>query len=294
MNAAAPRCLAHILFFTADPLAKLDAPLASLRRQRAGDVRVTVVSGHVFEADDASPGDIEFLRFPGESPLQLRRRIPEIAAAASWIVVLEDHNHLHERWLSDLRRALLAAPAEATAVVGGSDNRTSTDPWSWANFLLVQGFYWTPCQQPLPEPLFFNVAFRRELIPPRRYALGEFEVLANKDMMSQASFVSAFPVNHVQFRKFPSVLHYHWCNGRTTGAMMARNAPDGFRHVLRHARRVAGARLRSLAQVIRSHPKAGLLPGGTMARIRVLAFCHAAGTLAGGLLGEGRTPWRLE
>ncbi len=288
------RYLAHVIFFTGHELRKLDPVLSSLRRQDSGDVRITVVSGHARVADDANPGDIEVLRFPGESTLHLRRRIPEIAAAADWVVVLEDHNHLHDEWLSEMRRALLAAPASATAVIGGSDNLTSTDAWSWANFLMVLGFYWTPLPSLPPEPLFFNVAFRRDLFPSRGYALGEFEVQANGALMAQTSCRTAFAIDHVQYRQFPGVLYYHWCNGRATGSMMARNSPDGYRQVVRHARSVAGVRMRQLAGVIRNHPKARALPRGTLARTWCLALSHAAGALAGGIVGEGRAPWSLE
>ena len=288
------RLLAHMILFTGDPLKKIEPVLRKLRREDARDIRVTVVSGRSADADDSNPHNVEVIRFPGESTLHLRTRIPVFAGQAEWVILLEDHNHLDDNWLRNLRCALKEAPAHVGAVAGGADNRTSTDPWSWANFLVVLGFYWAPCSRPPAEPLFFNVAYRRDVFPPHTYGLGEFEMETTEALMSHETSAMPFPVDHVQFRSFPNVFYYHWCNGRMTGAMMRHNKPDGYAHVVRHAKWVAGGRMRLLEDIIRTHPKSGLLPAGTIARVRLLAFCHAMGALVGGLIGYGRAPWALE
>lgn len=284
----------HLILVTGDPLQKLEPVFASLRGQVAADIRTTVVSGNVDHLDEPNPEGVDVVRFPGESTVQMRQRIPVLAGDAEWILLLEDHNHLHATWIAELRRALDLAPPEVCAVIGGADNRTSTDAWSWANFLNVLGFYWAPIQGRPAEPMFFNVAFRRSILPERSYALGEFEVAVTEQLFAGATSTHPFPIDHVQFRRFPGVLTFHWWNGRLTGAMMREQTTGGFAHVVRHAVRVAGDRAGRLARIIRGHPGAARLPAGTVARVRLLALTHAAGALAGGLFGPGRSAWKLE
>ena len=286
--------LAHMIFFTGDPLKKIEPIIARLLSDNPEDILVTIVSGRAAEADEREPHGVQVMRFPGESVLHLRQRIPEIIGDAQWVILLEDHNHIDDGWLSDLRRTLAEAPEHVTAIMGGADNRTSMDPWSWANFIMVLGLHWAPCAQPPAEPLYFNVAFRRGMFPAKRFALGEFETEALARLMTCDSSATPFPIDHVQYRAFPGVLYYHWCNGRMSGAIMRQNTKDGYRHVTRHALRVVGKRMRLLEKIVKTHPKAGKLPPGTIIRTRILAVCHAAGALAGGIIGYGGAPWQLE
>ena len=282
----------HLFLVTADPLRKIADVLAELAELPPG-VRLTVLSGCAHDPEGRSIAGARVLRFPGESTFDMRRRIAELAGRAEWLLLLEDHNRVERSWLSRLRRAVKAAPAEVQVILGGADNCTSIDRWSWANFLMVLGFHWTPRQGEAGEPMFFNVAFRRTLLPAHRMEAGEFEVHA-MDTLTEKSVASDFAIDHVQFRRFPEVFFYHWCNGRVTGAAMRRHHPDGWWHVLRHARRVGGTRVRQLATTIRRHPGATDLPAGTLARVAVLSACHAAGAVYGGLVGPGDAARHLE
>jgi hypothetical protein len=282
----------HLFLVTADPLCKITGVLAELANLPPG-VRLTVLSGCVHDPEGGVIPGARVLRFPGESPFDMRRRISELAGDVDWLLLLEDHNRVHRLWLRRLRRAVATAPAEVQAIVGGADNCTSIDRWSWANFLMVLGFHWTPNQREAREPIFFNVAFRRTLLPAQRMETGEFEVRV-MDSLMENWVASDFAIDHVQFRGVPGVFFYHWCNGRVTGAAIRRHHPDGWSHVLRHARRVGGRRIRQLATSIRRHPGSGDLPRGTLARVAVLSACHAAGAVCGGLLGPGDAARHLE
>lgn len=289
---AATKTFVHLLVVTGEPLAKIAAVLRELADAPA-DVRVTVVSGCAVTDDELGLPGIRLERFPRETPLELRRRVPELAGEAEWVLLLEDHNHVDRAWLHQALAAIAAAPGNATTVRGGADNRTSTDAWSWANFLMVLGFHWTPLHEESLEPLLFNVALRRERLPTVRLEVGEFEIRALAALEERPA-TGDFPVDHVQHRPAPGVFFYHWCNGRVTGAIMSRHHPDGRWHVLHHAQRVAGQRIRQIAEVVRRHPSAARLPPGTVARVAMLSICHAAGALYGSVFGLGDAARHLE
>lgn len=284
--------LVHLFVVTGDPLSKIGGILRELASPPP-EAAVTVLSGCTITDDALKLPGIRLARFPGETPLELRRRVPELAGDAEWVLLLEDHNHVDRAWLDLALASIAAAPSDATTVRGGVDNLTSTDPWSWANFLMVLGFHWTPCQRESHEPLFFNVALRRACLHSGRLDVGEFEI-KSLIALEERPAAGDFPVDHVQFRRPPDVFFYHWCNGRVTGAAMRRHHPDGWWHVLRHARRVAGERIRQLAEVVRSHPSAERIPRGTLARVAMLSVCHAAGAVYGGAFGRGDAARHLE
>lgn len=286
------RTLIHLFVVTGDPLAKINDVLRELA-DPPPEVDVTIVSGCAIADDAEGLRGIRFARYPGETPLELRRRVPELAGDAEWVLLLEDHNHVDRDWLNRALASIATAPAHATTVRGGADNLTSTDPWSWANFLMVLGFHWAPLQSDAQEPLFFNVALRRARLLSSRLEVGEFEIKALTTLEEQPT-AGNFPVDHVQFRRFPGVFFYHWCNGRMTGAVMRQHHPDGWRHVLRHAQRVTGTRIHQLAEVVRRHPSANRLPAGTLTRVAMLSLCHAAGALFGIAFGMGNAARHLE
>lgn len=289
---AGQRDSVHLFMVTGDPLSKVRPVLAELANLPP-DVRLTVLSGCTTDPEQTDIPGATLLRFPGETPFDMRRRISELAGDPEWLLLLEDHNHLDRSWLERLRQVVASAPADVQVVLGGAENRTSTDRWSWANFLMVLGFHWTPQQIDAVEPIFFNVAFRRSLLPSHRLEAGEFEVhllatLAEKGMAAD------FAIDHVQFRRFPGVFFYHWCNGRVTGAAMRRHHRDGWQHVLRHAGRVSTTRISQLSTSMKRHPDAAALPAGTMFRVALLSACHATGALYGGLFGPGDAARHLE
>jgi hypothetical protein len=289
-SASRPRV--HFIVVTGDPLAKL-APVLRELVNRPSEAEVTVLSGCAVTDDELTVPGIRLLRFPGETPFDLRRRVPEVAGDVEWVLLLEDHNHVDRAWLGRALASIAAAPKDATTVRGGADNLTSTDPWSWANFLMVLGFHWTPLQSEAVEPLFFNVALRRARLLGNRLDVGEFEV-KTLALLEEQPAAGDFPVDHVQFRRTPGVFFYHWCNGRVTGSAMRRHHPDGWWHVLRHAKRIVCKRTRQLGDVVRRHPAANRLPAGTLSRVAILSFCHAAGAIYGGIFGVGNAARHLE
>ena len=179
-------------------------------------------------------------------------------------------------------------------VVGAATNTRSTDKWSWANFLCVLGFHWAPEIQTPLEPLAFNVALKRAVLGRDRLALGQYESEIVPLAMKAARADPGFSVDHMQFRKLPEVVYYHWCNGRVTGAGMREFTARGMNQVYDHARDTCFLCQRLLREVLRHHPLKSELPRGTTVRIQLLAAAHSLGALYGGRFGAGRAPWALE
>jgi hypothetical protein len=182
-------------------------------------------------------------------------------------------------------------------IVGAATNERSTDAWSAANFLSVLGFHWAPVIPRPVEPLGFNVAIRRKLLGHDRLQLGQYEMQLVPRAMEAVEADASFPVDHVQYRRFPQVLYYHWCNGRVTGSFMRKYDPAGFRKAWDHAANTClgrQRRQRRLRAVLRAHPLRHTLVRGTFLRLQLLAITHSLGSLWGGIFEEGRAPWELE
>lgn len=290
--------LLHIVISTADGPEKCDRALAALLPDLGvGDVRLTLLHGGSASPDTLrrwAGTPVELRHFPGETVWHLRRRLPELVSDCEWLLLLEDHNQPLPGWLPALREVLARTPAGTTAVLGATSNLTSTEPWSWANFLTVQCFHWTP-QLSIPvRPLPFNAAFRRRLLPSGPWTLGYFETQVMRTLMRQATGDAGFPVDHIQHRPFPGVLRYHHANGRATGAYLRQHAATPARHLGIHLLHVLLQRPWQAFQQTRHHPLAGSLPRGTRARMYALSIAHAAGAVHGFLRGEGRALELLE
>jgi hypothetical protein len=258
---------------------------------------VTVLSG----VNSPDLGDLRefgprvtFRHFPGESVWHLRARLPTMAGSFDWVSILEDHNLPLPDWPSRLRRVLAQSPDDVSAVFGATSNLTSTGKWSWANYLAIQAFHWTPQMWQPAKPLPFNLAIRTRLLPTGHWKLGEYETTVIASLMPHAVANASFPVDHIQHREFPGVLAYHWANGRATGAFMRTHAVSKTRSLLGHLAYVLVIRPTQSEAAINRHPLRVTLPAGTFARTYVLALAHACGAAFGFFAGPGDSPWRLE
>lgn len=285
----------EVFIVTAEPVEKVLPVARVLGKSRLETFSTHVLSG-AEEIGDLSKicETVNVSHFPGESVFHLRSRIPALAGNCEWVVILEDHNLIEESWPKHIQAALERCEPGVTALIGTATNTRSTDKWSWANFLCVLGFHWSPEIRVPLEPLGFNVALRRSLLGREGLALGQYEYEIVPKAMQAARPDPSFPVDHMQFRRFPEVVYYHWCNGRVTGAGMREFMSGGKRHVYKHARNTTFLRQRILRKVVRSHPLRADLPGGTCLRTQLLAIAHSLGAIYGGWFGVGRAPWALE
>ena len=289
------RFLVEIVVCSSEGPAKIYPLLRTLTPRAGPDVRFLVLCSEraTEPVEDFGPY-VQFRYFPGASAIDLRGHVPAEAASSRWTVVLEDHIHVGTDWLQALTQTLKQVPEDTTCVIGTAENLTSLEPWSWANFLNVQTYHWSPNLVEPVQPLGFNIAYRRRLLPDRSLKPGEFEVACVPELMKKPYASAAFPADHVQHRFLPEVLYYHYCNGRVSGAAIRDYHPDGLRHALRHAVYNFGPRRREVNKLIRDHPNCSMLPAGTGWRVAVLAACHSVGAVVGGIAGPGRAAWALE
>jgi hypothetical protein len=290
-----PRGFLNVFIYTTEEPEKTYDVIRQLAPRLSPDVRVVVVhSLSSKQAPEDFGPNVSFHHIPDEPAIALRALMPAFAGDVEWVCILEDHVHVDAGWLDNILTELKSMPDDVTCLIGSACNLTSLEPWSWANFLNVQVFHWTPnLVEPL-QPLGFNMAFRRRLLPKHAMGHGEFELTCVQDCMANPRGSTNFAANHVQHRFLPEVLYYHYANGRVTGAAMRKYHSGGMLHVLRHALHNAGRRRRTVDRLIREHELYSDLPRGTRWRVGLLALCHSAGAVLGGLAGAGRTPWALE
>jgi hypothetical protein len=103
-----------------------------------------------------------------------------------------------------------------------------------------------------------------------------------------------FVVDHIQYRSFPSVLGYHFANGRATGATLRTQVGRPAGLLARHLAHVLVVRPWCSRKVMRQHPQRHQLPRGTGWRLAMLLAAHACGALVGFMAGPGQSMWQLE
>jgi hypothetical protein len=282
-----------VLVLTGEAPARICGFVDELLAAEDTDLEVMVVSGSRGWAEIPLGPRAALRLFPGESVFDLRRRIPMLAGGARWVILLEGHNKPVAGWQAGLRKQLAALPEGCDALLGYVENLTSTGVWSWASFLHTFAFHWRPDRDRPATPSVTNIAVRGARLPARTLRLGEFEVEILPGLKATAAQAPGFALDHVQHLGWASASLNHWCNGRVTGALMASCLTRGSGVARRHARAVVTARLVEIDSFIGAHSSRHELPAGTLARVKWLALCHAAGALWGAQFGAGRAAERL-
>lgn len=290
----------HIFLVTAEGADKCVPALQRIWDDMTDGVQVTLLSGarpaeaannthlHAFHG-------LELHHYPGQSVWHLRQHIGELLHGATWMLLLEDHNLPLLDWLPRLMATLRHTAPATQAVFGTTDNLTSVGPWDWANFLAVQVFHWSPGSAATVHVLLFNAALRVNRLPPPPWKLGTFESVAVPSMAAQAELSAAFPVDHIQYRRFPAVLGYHFANGRATGAQLRAHSHRPLLGLVAHMAYVLIKRPLLSAQTICRHPRRRqALPKGTWWRLPVLLWAHTCGAVVGWIAGAGQAMWELE
>ncbi len=270
-----------------DRASKVSALMASLHSQLLPGVTISYLTGCI---GDPGPADFQVWHFEGENHFQLRSRLPELVGDCEWVVLLEDHNAIDGDWIPAILDAVDRAHADTQIVVGPLSNKRSTEPWSWASFLVGSGLHWAPRPLvPIP-PNRFNCAIRRSIFGSARLEEGEFEFQTLPGMIGQTELAPDMVVDHIQHQTITSALQHHWCNGRAAATLF----PGGRPQALMHIKIMGTKRTTVVRDAIRAHPERAQLPPGTNARIFCLCLMHAAGCWWGTTFGTGRAAWELE
>lgn len=286
----------QIFIVTAESPEKCAPALERIWPDLVPEVGVTVLSG-----EDRAVSDDLAIRFPGlridhhagESVWHLRQRIGGLVAGSNWLVLLEDHNLPQPGWLPGLLAQVRQADDRVGAIFGATCNQTSTGPWDWANYLAVLVFHWAPLTSSLVFPLVFNAAVRVASLPAHPWVPGTLEQ-AMPSLAQHGHMSASFVVDHIQPRSFPSVLGYHFANGRATGATLPLRGLRPVGLLVAHLLHVLAVRPWRSLRVMRRHPQGHQLPRGTGWRLAMLHAAHACGAVVGCVAGPGRSMWQLE
>ncbi len=281
----------HIVIVSGDPWSKSRASIDRLAPRLTGRMRLTLVCGQADTAPFPEHPRMTQSLFPGESIFQLRTRLPTLLVESGWVAVLEDHSVPTDSWLDAVMTAIAEADADTLAFTGTAVNLDSTSPWSWANFLFNFYQHWNPTEADRLTGTVATTLFRRDIVGARPIPLFHFEeFLLGRQMIVRNDMA----VNHVQHTTFWEATTHVIDNGMVYGASIRRNAPSPRRASIDSVRWVLGGRMRDMAGVLARHPARGVLPAGTLLRLRWIAWCHSLGVVKGILFGGGRAHVRLE
>lgn len=152
--------------------------LAVLREQLTPADRLIVLDGTETGPEvssEALPHGVPYqhIRRGGGSAFHLRREIGQIADG-DVVALFEEHTIPGPGFFAAARELFAADPALAAIKILGR-NDTSSDAWSWANFLLAFAECIHPADACPPSMIGTSAVIRRSALPAGRYELGAWE-----------------------------------------------------------------------------------------------------------------------
>lgn len=291
-----------IVIATTHPWPEIRGCLDSLRDQAAAHGAEIVVAdgdgaGLPEDADRHYP-NIKRLVRRGASVFSLRAfGISE--AAGDIVAITEDHCRVAPDWCERILEAHREHP-EAAAIGGAVENAARSSLIDWANFALVFSPFMPPIRNGESEliALQANISYKRRVIPEAMGRLGMMEMLFNRELRERGERLVAdgrILVHHDQSHGVLRTCASHFHNGRSIAGF---RLPD-LTGLERLARIGSTAILPPflLYLTLRNVGRKGRLRGEILASIPLvvpLAWCHAAGELAGYIAGPGSSPRRLD
>jgi hypothetical protein len=201
-------------------LGGMERILDALRPQlRAGD-RLVVLDGGAAGDALALPGlsasiCVDHVRRPGASAFHLRAELPALADR-DIALLFEDHAIPGPRFV-DAARRLFAGDRELAAVKVLGRNDTSTDRWSWVNFLMAFAELLQPTEALPPALLATSAAVRRSVLPEAPLPLGAWETAFLPSLNSSGARLASSNevyVDHVDFCDMRTALSGNFHNQR--------------------------------------------------------------------------------
>lgn len=282
-----------VLIFTSHEPIRVLATVQALMATEYDDTKVVVVSTKQGELPCVHK-NLEVIHIPGPSVYYLRSHIPSLSRDTHWVLILEDHNLVSEDYLLNVLTTLKKMPPQINYVGGPAVNHTSKDTWSYANFVMVLGKHWHPVSALPDEIIFFNLACRSSVFPHKNFEVGGFESPNIMHFYQTAYLSSAFVIDHVQFRVFPHVFFYHFCNGRVTGAIQKGRLLQKIKWSCKHNKNIVWRRFKTLRTTMENHPERHMIPRFTTECLFMLSVSHAFGVWWGMFFGAGSAANYLE
>jgi hypothetical protein len=281
----------HVVLSCGESWSKARRTIEAIANDLGSRHLLTVACG---EEDPEPPPvlpQVEFRLFPGHNVFMLRALLPEIARDAMWVALLEDHVVPLPGWIAGLSRAMAEMDDDVLTFTGSATNQVSTSAWDYASYLFNFAYHWHPSAAAELPGTVATAVFRRDLLGHKRLARDRFEMTI---LPRRGPVHNGFPVDHVQFKGALFALAHSFDNGLASGGAFRDHAPDKWKAARQLTDWVMGERYREIASLIRAHPNHNKLPSGTLWRLRMVGWAHAAGTLAGTMFGAGRAHFRLE
>lgn len=282
-----------VLIFSCDHPNKVLNTINNLLSNEHDDIQVILVTsspGHPKQ----TPLNYKLIHIPEISVYHIRSHIDQLSEHSEWTLILEDHNHVDSAYIEYVYKSLKSAPENISCIYGPLTNKKSTNSWSFANFIITAGKLWHPIHNTPDELVLFNVAYRSRFFTKKQYQLGEFELEAFKILQSEKTYNANMIADHYQYRNFPSVIHYHFCNGRASGALCEKSVIKRIKWSLRHANIVTRSRFLELKKIINIHRQLEPLPPYLESQLWILCLSHALGAIYGALFGVGKALKFLE
>ena len=283
----------RVLIFTTEHPVKVLRILDALRSKTISNVEIFIITNQELNPP-FEYSEINILVIKEPSIYHLRCHIPELAKGTEWVLLLEDHNLISSEYLGKVNEAICEVQDETKLIYGPTENLTTKNKWSWPNYLFVQVKHWDPVMNIPNEPIIFNGIYRSKEFPSENYRVGEFETRALNYFFSRATFNPTFKVDHVQYRRFPSVLYYYFCHGRATSGTYSPEYKDRAEWTKKHLERLFKVRWKESLAIIKRHPKASQLPRFTITRLFILYLTDALGLIFGAVWGAGKSAEALE
>ncbi|MBS3951707.1 MAG: hypothetical protein KGZ88_02025 [Methylomicrobium sp.] len=282
-----------VLIFSCDPPRKVLKTINNLLSNERDDIQVILVTSST-DYPTEIPLKLKLIHILEKSVYHLRSHIGHLAEDSEWILILEDHNHVDSAYIEYVYKSLKSAPENVLSVYGPLTNKQTINSWSYANFIITAGKLWFPIHNTPDELVFFNVAYRSKFFAQKKYQLGEFEAEAFQILQREKIYEANMIVDHYQYRNFPFVMFYHFCNGRASGSFCEKSLIKRINWSLRHANIVTRKRFLELKNIINTHRQLEVLPPYLEFQLWILCMSHALGAIYGAFFGVGKALKFLE
>ncbi|MCQ8104542.1 hypothetical protein NP590_10540 [Methylomonas sp. SURF-2] len=281
-----------VVIFSCEQPDKVMDTVGNLLNNEYDDIQVVLATSSIDSVQ--ATGNYQPIHIPDKSVYHLRAHIGQLSQDSEWTLLFEDHNHVDSAYMGYVYQRLKTVPETVSSVYGPLSNKKSTNSWSFASFIMTGGKLWYPIQNAPDESVIFNVAYRSKLLAGKKYQLGEFEREAFKILRGEKVYNPDMIADHYQYRTFPSVMFYHFCNGRASGALCEKSLVRRISWSFRHAKAITGSRFLALKNIIHNHRQQENLPPYLEFQLYILCLSHALGAIYGAWFGVGKALKFLE
>lgn len=255
---------------------------------------------HLIVLDGASAGEpatrfdiaasmaVDHVRRPGASAFHLRAEMPALADR-DIAVLFEDHAIPGPRFIGEVRRLFAAKPELAAIKVLGR-NDTSTDGWSWANFLMAFAEGLSPRAAMPPTLLATSAVVRRSVLPNGPLPLGAWETSflpALNRSAARLAYSNEVHIDHVDFCDMAVALCGNFNNQRALAAFRVAGGHRRGKLAIRALKDLGFRRHRQIAQALagRAELRHAVDNRG---KLMLVGWAAALGAIVGAYFGRGK------